>query len=171
MDREGSGNAWRLDRGPGPADAGDRRRGISQGAESPRRGAEAGTGLGPAAAILLCGLLILGCGLWGFGLRRFGLRLDAAHAELHQELSPAFIAARCQINDGPWQPCRMVIRSIGLHWWLLIGGRRFEFRHDGQGIVTVGEGHRPPRPVTPRWRSQGVLCWDGLCVEGPIPLD
>lgn len=68
----------------------------------------------------------------------------------------------------------MVIDSIGEHWWVLVGSRRFEFRHDGHGKVTIVEGRPPPRttgPVTPQWRSEGVLCWDGFCVEGPIPLD
>lgn len=81
------------------------------------------------------------------------------------------VLLRCQINGSEWRPCRMVIDSIGEHWWLLVGPRRFEFHHDGRGNVTIGEGSRPARPVTPQWRSTGVLCWDGLCAEGPIPLD
>lgn len=81
------------------------------------------------------------------------------------------ISLRCQIDGRAWQPCRMVIESLGEHWWLQVGGRRFEFRHDGHGNVTVADGAGPPHAVTPRWRSSGVLCWDGLCAEGPIPLD
>lgn len=91
--------------------------------------------------------------------------------EVNRQSSNQSVALRCQIDGKAWQPCRMLIDSIGVHWWLVIGARRFEFHHDGHGNVTVLDGSRSPRSVMPQWRSKGVLCWDGLCAEGPIPLD
>ena len=81
------------------------------------------------------------------------------------------IKLRCQIGTDSWSDCRMVIDTIGVHWWLVVGDRRFEFRHDGRGSVTMAEGALGPKTVMPQWRSTGVLCWDGICAEGAIPLD
>ena len=81
------------------------------------------------------------------------------------------IDLRCQIGFASWTDCQMVIDRIGEHGWLVVGKRRFEFRHDGHGSVTMAEGALSPKPVTTRWRSSRVLCWDGLCAEGAIPLD
>lgn len=81
------------------------------------------------------------------------------------------IKLRCQIGADSWSDCRMVIDTIGVHWWLVVGDRRFEFRHDGRGSVTMAEGALGPKTVMPQWRSTGVLCWDGICAEGAIPLD
>lgn len=81
------------------------------------------------------------------------------------------VALRCRISGASWQPCAMEIDRLGEHWWLVIGVRRFEFHHDGRGQVTLSDTVQGPRRVTPEWRGQGVLCWDDLCAEGPIPLD
>lgn len=96
---------------------------------------------------------------------------QATEAAAPTTARPQSVPLRCQIDGGRWQPCRMEIESIGEHWWLLIGARRYEFRHDGLGHVTLGDGRDPLRSVTPRWRPDGSLCWNGLCAQGPIPLD
>lgn len=83
----------------------------------------------------------------------------------------ALIALRCRIHAQPWQVCSMEIDRVGEHWWLLFDGRRFEFRHDGHGQVTLSDPDQGSRLVTPEWRGPGVLCWGDLCAEGPIPLD
>ncbi len=80
------------------------------------------------------------------------------------------IALECRIGDGPWQQCRMRVEAVGAHWFLLVGDRRIEFRHDGSGTVTMGEGGQT-RPVTSRWLEDRSLCWDGTCARGDIPLD
>lgn len=93
------------------------------------------------------------------------------------EPGPAFSTAaepvklRCRINSAPWQPCVLEIDRVGEHWWLVVGARRFEFRHDGRGQVILSDSDQGPRPVAPEWRGQGVLCWQDLCAEGAIPLD
>lgn len=132
----------------------------------------------------VCGVSTRAWGLASGLVRRRGLAVvasllavlssfpfGAGAAEVGRDPSMQSVALRCRIDRSAWQPCRMLIESIGVHWWLVIGARRFEFHHDGHGNVTVVDGSRSPRSVMPQWRSTGVLCWDGLCAEGPIPLD
>ena len=120
--------------------------------------------LGPAPKIGLAVLTVLLAVL-------FSHPEGSLASEGSQEPSNQSVSLRCQIDGKAWQPCRMLIDSIGVHWWLVIGARRFEFHHDGHGNVTVVDGPGLSRSVTPQWRSTGILCWDGLCAEGPIPLD
>jgi hypothetical protein len=80
------------------------------------------------------------------------------------------IPLQCRLGQGPWQDCQMRVEQLGAHWFLLIGGRRIEFRHDGQGAVTMQEQGRT-REVTSRWGEDQTLCWDGTCARGEIPLD
>jgi hypothetical protein len=82
----------------------------------------------------------------------------------------AEIPLECRLGAGPWQQCRMRVEEMGAHWFLLVGDRRIEFRHDGSGTVTMGEGGQS-RPVTSRWLEDRSLCWDGTCARGEIPLD
>lgn len=80
------------------------------------------------------------------------------------------VPLQCRLGDGPWQDCQMRVEELGAHWFLLIGERRIEFRHDGRGAVTMQEQGRS-REVTSRWREDHSLCWDGTCARGEIPLD
>jgi hypothetical protein len=80
------------------------------------------------------------------------------------------IPLECRLGDGPWQRCQMRVEEVGAHWFLLVGDRQIEFRHDGSGTVTMGEGGQS-RPVTSRWLEDRSLCWDGTCARGEIPLD
>lgn len=80
------------------------------------------------------------------------------------------IPLQCRLGQGPWQDCQMRVEQLGAHWFLLIGERRIEFRHDGQGAVTMQEQGRT-REVTSRWGENQTLCWDGTCARGEIPLD
>jgi len=82
----------------------------------------------------------------------------------------AEIPLECRLGSGPWQQCRMRVETVGAHWFLLVGDRRIEFRHDGSGTVTMGEGGQA-RPVTSRWLEDRSLCWDRTCARGEIPLD
>ena len=94
------------------------------------------------------------------------------------------ISLRCRDNNGPWLDCQMHLHDVGRRWDLTMGGRRFEFVHDGKGIVSMrrwpaeAKGHRPGvavpppwSPVTVFWGEDQALCWDGLCAKGEIPLD
>ena len=66
----------------------------------------------------------------------------------------------------------MEIRSIGVEWQLLIGGRRISFRHDQRGSMRMLEpGSSSWREVDSRWIEPSSLCWDGVCARGDIPLD
>jgi hypothetical protein len=86
------------------------------------------------------------------------------------QAAPLQIPLECRLGDGPWQACRMEVEQVGAHWFLLIGERRIEFRHDGRGAVTMQEqGHS--RAVNSRWLEDRSLCWDGTCARGDIPLD
>lgn len=85
--------------------------------------------------------------------------------------SDAFLVPlECRLGEGPWQNCQMRVEQLGAHWFLLIGDRRIEFRHDGRGAVTMGEEGRS-QPVTSRWGEDRSLCWNGTCARGDIPLD
>lgn len=86
------------------------------------------------------------------------------------EEPPLRIPLQCRLGDGPWQACQMQVEQLGAHWFLLIGERRIEFRHDGRGTVTMQE-EGQSRPVTSRWLEDRSLCWDGTCARGDIPLD
>lgn len=64
----------------------------------------------------------------------------------------------------------MEIMDPGRRWALVVGKRRYRFEHDGTGQMRMGlEGRW--QVVTPRWETDGSLCWDGLCAKGEIPLD
>jgi hypothetical protein len=65
----------------------------------------------------------------------------------------------------------MRVERLGEHWWLELGGRLIEFRHDGHGGVTMRWSGGPWQPVNSRWQPDGCLCWDGICARGAIPLD
>ena len=84
------------------------------------------------------------------------------------------IPLECRLEQGPWQDCQMRVDQVGAQWWLLIGERQLEFRHDGSGTVTMqggpGEGGGW-RPVSSRWEEDASLCWNGICAKGDIPLD
>lgn len=91
-------------------------------------------------------------------------------------LSPAALAQappiplECRVGQGAWQACRMEVVDPGRHWFLQVGQRRMEFRHDGTGHMRMGlEGRW--RDVTPVWREDQSLCWDSVCARGDIPLD
>jgi hypothetical protein len=81
------------------------------------------------------------------------------------------IPLECRLAEGPWQACRMEVVSIGSEWALVVGGQRWEFRHDGRGSVTMQHGEAAWRPVSSRWVDNNSLCWDGVCARGAIPLD
>jgi hypothetical protein len=81
------------------------------------------------------------------------------------------VALQCRLGGGTWQPCQMQVERVGSHWWLLIGGQRLEFRHDGRGQVTMQQGNGDWRQVDSRWGEDASLCWNGVCAKGNIPLD
>jgi hypothetical protein len=64
----------------------------------------------------------------------------------------------------------MEVIDPGRQWVLVVGRRRHAFEHDGTGRMRMAVDGRW-RDVTPRWDSQGNLCWDGICARGEIPLD
>jgi hypothetical protein len=80
------------------------------------------------------------------------------------------IPLECRIGKGVWQSCQMEIVDPGSHWFLTIGKRRLEFRHEGTGRMRMAlEGRW--RDVTPQWGADRSLCWDSVCIRGEIPLD
>ena len=81
------------------------------------------------------------------------------------------IPLECRLEQGPWQPCRMEVVTIGSQWSLVVGAQRWEFRHDGSGRVTMRHGAGSWRPVSSRWDDRNSLCWNGVCARGDIPLD
>ena len=91
-------------------------------------------------------------------------------APLARAAEAFLVPLECRLGEGPWQECQMRVEQLGAHWFLLIGGRRIEFRHDGRGTVTMGESGSS-RPVTSRWGPDRSLCWNGTCARGEIPLD
>jgi hypothetical protein len=80
------------------------------------------------------------------------------------------IPLECRLEEGPWQACRMEVKSIGSQWAMVVGGQRWEFRHDGHGNVTMQRPGGTWQPVSSHWDSDS-LCWDGVCARGAIPLD
>ena len=85
--------------------------------------------------------------------------------------TPQAIPLECRLEQGQWQACRMEVVAIGSKWALVVGAQRWEFRHDGRGIVTMKHGEGSWRPVSSRWEERNSLCWDGVCARGDIPLD
>lgn len=101
-----------------------------------------------------------------------GLASLASWAAIH---SPAWgqgppIPLECRVVGRPWQACQMEISDPGRRWDLVVGQRRYRFQHDGTGHMRLAVEGRW-QDVTPRWESDGSLCWDGVCVRGEIPLD
>jgi hypothetical protein len=92
-------------------------------------------------------------------------------ATLQAQPVPGLISLECRLADGPWQTCQMQVDQLGAHWYLLVGGERIEFRHDGHGKVTMLRPSGGWRPVNSRWLEDTSLCWDGVCAKGDIPLD
>jgi hypothetical protein len=78
---------------------------------------------------------------------------------------------QCRLGQGPWQPCQMQVQDVGLRWELLIGARRIGFRHGGDGAVHMRQSAGQWRPVEATWQPDAILCWDGVCARGSIPLD
>jgi len=102
----------------------------------------------------------------------FAWGLMLAFASVPVALAQAEVAGlQCRLSSGPWLPCRMEIRDIGLHWVLRIGEQRIEFRHSGDGAVRMQKGAGPWQPVKASWQADASLCWDGVCAKGAIPLD
>jgi hypothetical protein len=99
------------------------------------------------------------------------MTLAMAGLGLQAQPLPAEISLECRLDQGPWQNCRMQVQDIGAHWFLLVGGQRIEFRHDGRGSVTMQKASGGWRPVSSRWQEDTSLCWDGVCARGDIPLD
>jgi hypothetical protein len=64
----------------------------------------------------------------------------------------------------------MEIFDPGRRWVLVVGRRRYAFEHDGTGRMRMGLGDHW-REVSPRWDSNGNLCWEDVCARGEIPLD
>jgi hypothetical protein len=81
------------------------------------------------------------------------------------------VPLQCRLAAGPWRSCNMRVDRLGEHWWLELGGRLIEFRHDGHGGLKMRWPGGPWRPATSRWQADGCLCWDGICARGAIPLD
>jgi hypothetical protein len=84
---------------------------------------------------------------------------------------PTLVSLECRLADGPWQACQMQVEQVGAHWYLIVGGQRIEFRHDGRGSVTMLKPSGGWQPVDSRWSPDTSLCWDGVCARGDIPLD
>ena len=67
-----------------------------------------------------------------------------------QAREPFSVPLECQLESGGWHPCTMTVERIGEHWWLQVGQRRFDLRHDGQGPSSCKR--RPgPREKSPRF--------------------
>ena len=81
------------------------------------------------------------------------------------------VSLQCRLGRGPWQPCRMQVQDVGVRWELRIGAQRFDFRHGGDGAVTMRRSSGTWQPVEARWQADASLCWDGVCARGAIPLD
>jgi hypothetical protein len=105
------------------------------------------------AALVLCGVVVEGA----------AAPLASAQGQV--------AALECRLGGGPWQPCRMEVEDIGLHWVLRVGEQRIDFRHSGDGAVRMQKGGGPWQPVTATWQPDTSLCWDGVCARGDIPLD
>lgn len=107
----------------------------------------------------------------GPGVLVWLVALGLAGAALQAHPLPGLIALQCRIGEGPWQDCQMQVEEIGIRWFLLVGGQRIEFRHDGRGRVTMLKPSGSWQTVHSRWVENTDLCWDGVCARGDIPLD
>jgi len=81
------------------------------------------------------------------------------------------VPLECRLGAGAWKPCTMTIQRFGEHWWLQVGQQRLEFRSDGRGSITMTDIGGRSRAVLPVWNAPQVLCWDGICAKGELPLD
>ena len=61
-----------------------------------------------------------------------------------QAREPFSVPLECQLESAGWHPCTMTVERMGEHWWLQVGQRRLDFRHDGQGRVELPRGVRAP---------------------------
>ena len=100
-----------------------------------------------------------------------GFRSEAGRLPDSSGTTSLLVPLQCRLASGPWRNCNMRVERLGEHWWLELGGRLIEFRHDGHGGVTMRWPGGPWRPATSRWQADGCLCWDGICARGAIPLD
>jgi hypothetical protein len=111
--------------------------------------------------------LLLAPGLWVALLCSAGsLHAIPAHSQPQQK-----VPLECQLESAEWQPCQLTIEQLGSHWWLEMGGKRFEFHSDGRGGVTLTDSSGARRQVEPVWTAQQALCWNGVCAKGDLPLD
>jgi hypothetical protein len=99
------------------------------------------------------------------------MALAMAALDLQAHPLPGLVPLECRLDAGPWQNCQMQVEEIGAHWFLVVGGQRIEFRHDGRGSVTMQKPSGGWRPVSSHWQEDTSLCWDGVCARGDIPLD
>ena len=104
-------------------------------------------------------------------LHALAMVLMTSMALAAQAREPFSVPLECQLESGGWHPCTMTVERIGEHWWLQVGQRRFDFRHDGQGRIELKEASGPPREVSPSWTREQALCWDRVCTKGNLPLD
>jgi len=107
----------------------------------------------------------------GHGLLAWLTGLTVACAALQAQVLPGLVPLQCRVAEGPWQDCQMQVTELGVHWFLLVGGQRIEFRHDGRGKVTMLKPSGHWQAVDSRWEENTDLCWDGICARGDIPLD
>lgn len=98
------------------------------------------------------------------------MRWSSPPASWAEPLHPP-VQLRCRLEGGPWQECRMSVERLGERWSLLVGRERLWFEHDGRGTVRMQRGSRDWRAVEAHWSADAVLCWDGVCAKGEIPLD
>lgn len=85
--------------------------------------------------------------------------------------APQRYPVRCRLAGGPWAACVMTIEQLGERWWLELGGKRVEFRHDGKGTVQMQRLPGQWQTVKSQWSDDQALCWDGICAKGQFPLD
>jgi len=86
------------------------------------------------------------------------------------------VALRCQLNGGSWQPCLMHVQELGRTWWIEMGQAKIHFRHEGYGTVAMRYRDGQWKEVQSQWATErtttkSVLCWEDLCILGPLPLD
>ena len=96
--------------------------------------------------------------------------LTLACSALQAHTVPGLVSLRCRLTDGPWQDCHMQVEELGQHWFLLVGGQRIEFRHDGDGRIHMLRQAASWQDVDSHW-EEGSLCWGQVCAKGEIPLD
>lgn len=104
-------------------------------------------------------------GLWAVAT---ALTSSGVAVIVHAQSQP--VPLECRLHNGPWQPCQMKVITVGEQWTIVVGPRRFAFRHNGTGTVQVETGGRRFE-VSPTWAADQSLCWGTLCMRGAIPLD